>query len=117
MVGAWKSFRLGPELGNNSTCANSNHTVFAIRNFLSCRFMHAQPVAYQAMLLTTILSALKQQHLCHMHRHWIETVVTVMPYVGKALGNLVTSVVDQICRNLELLSGLYDKNEGGTSKR
>ena len=34
----------------------------------SVRFIQSRPVVYQSMLLSAVLSALKQQHHCHMHR-------------------------------------------------
>ena len=74
----------------------------------SFRYTHAQPVAYQGMLLSAVLSALRQQHLCHMHRHWINMVMLVMPYLSRSLGNIVMAVVNQICRNLELLAAEYE---------
>ncbi|XP_064627681.1 protein dopey-1-like isoform X4 [Lineus longissimus] len=80
----------------------------------SFKYTHAQPVAYQGMLLSAVLSALRQQHLCHMHRHWINMIMLVMPYLSRSLGNIVMAVVNQICRNLELLATEY---EAGTMTR
>lgn len=74
----------------------------------SVRYVHGRPVVYQVMLLSAVLSALKQMHLCHMHRHWIAMVTSALPYMGRALSHMVVSVVNQLCHNLESLSKLLE---------
>ena len=72
------------------------------------RYVNNRAVVAQSMLLSAVLSALKQQHLCHMHRHWITMVTSALPFMGRALSCSVVAVVNQICRNLELLAQLYE---------
>jgi hypothetical protein len=74
------------------------------------RYFNNRPVVYQSMLLTAVLSALKQQHRSHMHRHWIATLTSSLPFLGRSLSHMVVTVVNQICRNMELLSHQYDPN-------
>ena len=51
----------------------------------------------------------RQQHMCHMHRHWVTMAISSLPYVGNALRQLATNIVNQTCRNLELLAVEYTK--------
>ena len=71
------------------------------------RYVNGRPIVYQGMLLAAMMSALKQQHLSHMHRHWLAMLTSSMPYLGRGLSHTVLSTVNQLCRNLELLSQLY----------
>ena len=75
------------------------------------RYVQSRPVVYQGMLLSAVLSALKQQHLCHMHRHWVTMVTSALPYMGRALSHVVVTVVNQMCRNIELLALQYQQDE------
>ena len=75
------------------------------------RYVQSRPVVYQGMLLSAVLSALKQQHLCHMHRHWVTMVTSALPYMGRALSHVVVTVVNQMCRNIELLAIRYQQDE------
>ncbi|KAK7479632.1 hypothetical protein BaRGS_00029098 [Batillaria attramentaria] len=68
------------------------------------RFRATEPVAQQVMFLSGVLSALKQRHLCHLHRHWVSLVTSALPYMGRALTRIVLCVVSQLCRNLEGLA-------------
>ena len=71
---------------------------------MSCRFRATEPIAQQTMFLSGVLSALKQRHLCHLHRHWVGLVTSALPYMGRALTHVVLCVVSQLCRNLEDLA-------------
>lgn len=75
------------------------------------RYVHSRPVVYQGMLLSAVLSALKQQHLCHMHRHWVTMVTSALPYMGRAQSHVTVTVVNQLCRNIELLAYQYEQGE------
>lgn len=72
------------------------------------RYFNNRPVVYQSMLLTAVLSALKQQHRSHMHRHWVATVTSALPFLGRALSSMIVAMVNQLCRNIELLSQQYE---------
>ncbi len=74
----------------------------------SVRFLQNKPLVYQGMLLSAVLTALKQQHRCHMHRHWIAMVTSAMPYMWRSLSHTLVNVVNQLCRNVELLSQQYE---------
>ena len=62
----------------------------------------------QPMLLLAVVSLLKQQHMSHMHRHWVALVVMATPYLHRALTKVTVAVVNQLCRNMELLAQLYE---------
>ena len=72
------------------------------------RFVAGRPLVYQPVLLIATASALRQQHMCAMHRQWIAFVVSAMPYLGRALAHFVCATAAQICHNLELLAPLYE---------
>ena len=74
----------------------------------SVKYIASHPIIYQRMFLSAIMSALKQQHLSHMHRHWVAMVTSALPYMARALSFTVTSVVHQLCRNVELLAKQYE---------
>ena len=77
----------------------------------SVRYLQGRPMVYQSMLLTAILSALKQQHQAHMHHQWVATVTAALPYMGKALSHVVVAVVNQLCKNLELCGLVYENTD------
>ncbi len=72
------------------------------------KFSQSRPVVYQGMLLSAIMSALKQNHHCHMHRHWITMVTSSLPYLGRALCHTVVAIINQLCTNIEVLAQLYE---------
>ncbi|XP_023228488.1 protein dopey-1-like [Centruroides sculpturatus] len=71
----------------------------------------------QPMLLTAIISALRQTHKTHLHTYWLSLVTSTLPFAGCSLTHLVISVVSQLCHNLEMVASVYsydvnsDKNE------
>ncbi|XP_070567212.1 protein DOP1A-like [Ptychodera flava] len=78
----------------------------------SLRFIQSERVASQGMFLCAILSALRQPHMSHVHRQWVSIVTDGLPYMDKGLGNIVVPVANQLCKNLESLAYLYDRNGG-----
>ncbi|KAH9488781.1 Protein dopey-1 [Bulinus truncatus] len=62
------------------------------------------PIIQQEMFLSAVWSALKQYHLCHLHRHWIGLVTSALPYMGRAMARTVLCVVLQLCRNLDIIA-------------
>ncbi|KAJ9601413.1 hypothetical protein L9F63_000437, partial [Diploptera punctata] len=64
-------------------------------------------IPQQPMFLSAILSALKQDHMRHLHQHWTTLVTSALPYMGTSLTHVVMSVVNQLCCNLEKLSVFY----------
>lgn len=73
----------------------------------SIHYLGGVSLVYQPMLLSAIVNMLRQQHMCHMHRHWLMMAISAMPFVGRALTKLVLATVNQVCRNLELLAQLF----------
>ena len=78
-------------------------------SLLNAKFKLGQPIVLQGMFISFVLSALKQQHMCHMHRHWVAMVTSALPFMGNSLTGVVMNIVAQLCRNLETLSGEYQK--------
>ena len=75
---------------------------------LSIRFNANRPIVTQSMFLCAILSALKQHHHTDMHRHWLTMVTTSMPYVGRSLASILVPVINQLCKNIEIIAELYE---------
>lgn len=71
------------------------------------KYIATEPVAKQQLFLSAVLSALRQQHNTHMHRHWVSMVMAALPYMSKATATVVVPTANQICRNLELISNFY----------
>ena len=72
------------------------------------RYNQGHLIIQQGMFMSSVLSSLKQFHLCHMHRHWISLVTSALPYTGKHLPGIVITVVSQLCRNLEAVASEYE---------
>lgn len=73
------------------------------------KFLTNRPLIQQPMLLLSVTNALRQQHMCILHRQWIGFVVSLLPYLGRTLPRFVTATVHQISRNLEMLSSFYEQ--------
>ena len=71
------------------------------------------PIVQQGMFVSGLLSALKQTHMCHLHRHWISMVTSTLPHMGKFLPGIVMTVVAQLCRNIEALAVHYETGGKG----
>ncbi|XP_050391433.1 protein dopey-1 isoform X1 [Patella vulgata] len=80
-------------------------------SILNVHYSAVQPIVQQGMFLSGVLSALKQHHMSHLHRHWIAMVTSSLPYMGKALSRIVIAVVSQLCRNLEILSAEFESKK------
>ncbi|KAK3576489.1 hypothetical protein CHS0354_034162 [Potamilus streckersoni] len=77
-------------------------------SLLSLKYAPGQPIVQQIMFISSVISALKQLHMCHMHRHWVALVTSGLLYMGKHLPSIVLSVVWQLCRNLEAVAMEYE---------
>ena len=77
----------------------------------SVRYVQSKPIVYQTMLLSAVITALKQQHLTHMHRHWIAMVTSALPYLGRSLSYTVVTTINQLCHNLEMLAHFYEQGK------
>lgn len=74
------------------------------------RYNLGHPIVQQGMFVSGVLSALKQAHMSHMHRHWVAMVTAALPYMGKYLSGTVMTVVSQLCRNIEALAAYYESD-------
>uniref|UniRef100_A0A2C9KBU5 Uncharacterized protein n=1 Tax=Biomphalaria glabrata TaxID=6526 RepID=A0A2C9KBU5_BIOGL len=73
-------------------------------SLLNVHYNASLPIIQQEMFLSAVWSALKQHHLCHLHRHWVGLVTSALPYMGRAMARTVMCVVLQLCRNLEIIA-------------
>lgn len=87
------------------------------QSMMNVKFSAGHPVVQQQMFVSCVLSALKQQHMAHMHRHWVAMVTSSLPYMGKSLPNIVLVVTSQLCRNLEILATAYKQEDSGSKER
>ncbi|XP_053397950.1 protein dopey-1-like isoform X3 [Mercenaria mercenaria] len=81
------------------------------------RYNMGHPIVQQGMFVSGVLSALKQTHTSHMHRHWVTMVTSALPYMGKYLPGIVMTVVSQLCRNIEALAAHYESDGKSSSSR
>lgn len=47
----------------------------------------------------------------HLHQHWTTLVTSSLPYMGLSLTQVVTSVIHQLCCNIEHLASYYVNDE------
>lgn len=87
------------------------------QSMMNVKFSAGHPVVQQQMFVSCVLSALKQQHMAHMHRHWVAMVTSSLPYMGKSLPNIVLVVTSQLCKNLEVLATAYKQEDSGSKER
>ncbi|PSN50572.1 hypothetical protein C0J52_14759 [Blattella germanica] len=64
-------------------------------------------IPQQPMFLNAVVSALKLDHMRHLHQHWTTLLTSALPYMGASLTHVVVTVVNQLCCNLEKLSAFY----------
>lgn len=94
-----------------------NQGVSFHQSMMNVKFSAGHPVVQQQMFVSCVLSALKQQHMAHMHRHWVAMVTSSLPYMGKSLPNIVLVVTSQLCKNLEILATAYKQEDSGSKER
>lgn len=87
------------------------------QSMMNVKFSAGHLVVQQQMFVSCVLSALKQQHMAHMHRHWVAMVTSSLPYMGKSLPNIVLVVTSQLCKNLEILATAYKQEDSGSKER
>ncbi|XP_015109292.1 protein dopey-1 [Diachasma alloeum] len=78
----------------------------------SLEYIPGAPIPQQPMFLASILSALQLDHMRHLHQHWTNSVTSSLPYMGASLTQVVTSVIHQLCCNIEHLASYYVPQEG-----
>ncbi|CAL1261526.1 unnamed protein product [Larinioides sclopetarius] len=71
------------------------------------KFQPGVPIPCQSMFLSTILTALRQEHHVHLHIHWLSLVTSALSFVGRWLPRLVMTVVNQLCINLENVMKMF----------
>lgn len=76
----------------------------------SAKYASALPIVQQGMFISCVLSAFKQNHMCHMHKQWVAMVTSSLPYMGRALSSIVMCIVSQLCRNIETLAAAYQSS-------
>ncbi|KAK0181813.1 hypothetical protein PV327_000009 [Microctonus hyperodae] len=70
-------------------------------------YISGAPIPNQPLFLASILSALQLNHMRHLHQHWTTLVTSSLPYMGPSLTQVVTSVIHQLCCNIEHLASYY----------
>ena len=108
---------LEDQIGNNEKSTDMSQSdwdrlkVNYQHSLSNIRYTVGNPIVQQGMFVSAVLSALKQHHLCHMHRHWISLVTSALPYMGKYLPGIIMTVVSQLCRNVEVLAAEYESKK------
>ncbi|XP_046605599.1 protein dopey-1 homolog isoform X1 [Neodiprion virginianus] len=75
------------------------------------KYIPGAPLPQQPMFLASILSALQLDHMRHLHQHWTTLVTSSLPFMGSSLTQIVTSVIHQLCYNIEHLASYYVSEE------
>ncbi|KOC60909.1 Protein dopey-1 like protein [Habropoda laboriosa] len=83
----------------------------------SLKYVPGVPIPQQPMFLASILSALKLDHMRHLHQHWTTLVTSSLPFMGSSLTSIVTSVIHQLCCNIEHLASYYINEETTTATK
>ncbi|KYQ56351.1 Protein dopey-1 like protein [Trachymyrmex zeteki] len=78
-----------------------------IGNNLTLKYVSGAAIPQQPMFLASILSALQLDHMRHLHQHWTTLVTSSLPFIGPSLTSVVTSVIHQLCNNIEHLASYY----------
>ncbi|XP_050446319.1 protein dopey-1 homolog isoform X1 [Cataglyphis hispanica] len=77
----------------------------------SLKYVSGAAIPQQPMFLASILSALQLNHMRHLHQHWTTLVTSSLPFMGSSLTSVVTSVIHQLCSNIEHLASYYINEE------
>ncbi|XP_011692229.1 PREDICTED: protein dopey-1 homolog isoform X2 [Wasmannia auropunctata] len=77
----------------------------------SLKYVSGAAIPQQPMFLASILSALQLDHMRHLHQHWTTLVTSSLPFMGPSLTSVVTSVIHQLCNNIEHLASYYISEE------
>ncbi|XP_076237177.1 protein DOP1 homolog isoform X6 [Calliopsis andreniformis] len=83
----------------------------------SLKYVPGAPIPQQPMFLASILNALQLDHMRHLHQHWTTLVTSSLPFMGSSLTGIVTSVIHQLCCNIEHLASYYINEETATATK
>ncbi|XP_076277872.1 protein DOP1 homolog isoform X2 [Lasioglossum baleicum] len=83
----------------------------------SLKYVPGAPIPQQPMFLASILSALQLDHMRHLHQFWTTLVTSSLPFMGSSLTGIVTSVIHQLCCNIEHLASYYINEETATATK
>jgi len=53
----------------------------------------------------------------HLHQHWTTLVTSSLPFMGPSLTSVVTSVIHQLCSNIEHLASYYISEEAALTSK
>ncbi|XP_076619120.1 protein DOP1 homolog isoform X1 [Colletes latitarsis] len=98
------------------TALTSNTPTKSIPNIMGSglKYIPGAPIPQQPMFLASILSALQLDHMRHLHQFWTTLVTSSLPFMGSSLTGIVTSVIHQLCCNIEHLASYYIVEETAT---
>ncbi|KAG7202175.1 hypothetical protein KM043_015855 [Ampulex compressa] len=105
------SSQKGEEIGPTASAPST--PTRTVPNFTgnSLKYIPGAPIPQQPMFLASILSALQLEHMRHLHQHWTTLVTSSLPFMGSSLTSIVTSVIHQLCCNIEHLASYYISEE------
>ena len=70
----------------------------------SFRYKTEELIVCQSFFVETVVDALKQTDFLFLQTHWLNFVLTILPFTCRARKDIVVPTVNQICRNLEILA-------------
>lgn len=100
----------GAQKGEEPTIVSSNSTSPLRNNYNlsgnALKYVPGAPITQQPIFIASILSALKLDHMRHLHQFWTTLVTSSLPFMG-SLTHIVMPVVHQLCCNIENLASYY----------
>ncbi|XP_076054821.1 protein DOP1A isoform X3 [Oratosquilla oratoria] len=73
----------------------------------SSKYQPGQPIPAQPMFTMVIFSALKLNHLRHLHSSWLNLFTSALPHMGHSLPSNALRLTSLLCESLEELATLY----------
>uniref|UniRef100_T1J3V3 Uncharacterized protein n=1 Tax=Strigamia maritima TaxID=126957 RepID=T1J3V3_STRMM len=71
------------------------------------RYIQGLAIPCQPMFLSAVICAIKQNQSRHLHQHWLALITSALPYLGRALSQIIIVIINQLCHNLESLAERY----------
>nr|XP_022916081.1 protein dopey-1 homolog isoform X1 [Onthophagus taurus] len=68
-------------------------------------------IPQQNMFLSAVLSALRHKNMKNLHQNWCNMITSCLPYFGDNLKQICTSVIHNICNNIEIIADTYKNTE------
>lgn len=99
---------------NESAAVTNRESTSSVKSTSSSNQLKYHPgldIPQQSMFLASVLTALRQKHMRHLHHQWTNLIASALPFMGSSLTDVVMSVINQLCSNIENLAQHYGSEE------